>query len=1402
MTVFRSAIALLFLGFVSLVCLGDEPGTIVLSGSSRATAARLEEARARIAEGNVADALTLLRTVIDTGNNDLVKVKDGRSVAARWLSHTLLARLKATDLVAYRKRVDGQARNWLEQAERTGEPGPLLQIVEETFCSRQTPAALDALGDRAFARGRFEEAEAYWRLLAPIEPIPANEAESATLAYPDPPTELVPRIHAKQILACIFADRSDWQAKLDVFRHRHPKASGVLCGRKGLYADILAATAKERGLAIELEPNWPTFGGSPSRGRIASAPPRLLDRLARLCRGGATWTFDLEQRSKVEPFSTRIDRGQELALAQRLAFFPVLWGHHALVADARYVTAYDLRTGKSEDWFDATKVVGGINPHMKLPAVANLRYSLTVAEGSVFARLGTQTVRDVRPSAVKNRKPGALLDDKGESVLVSLALRPGPDGNRLRWLVRAIDPARKEYAVFEGAPLVHEGRVYIAASRFEGDRLVTAIHCYPAHAEDSPPPLLWRTDVCETRELLPGADSDRARTQRSRHHLLTLAGARVVYCSHSGAVVAVDARNGRRCWGLLHGRRDLREPEDQPTLRELSPPVFADGRLYVAPADSDHLYCLDPQTGASIWERERLDVVHLVGVGQGRLIFTTWRNPRLGQLHAGGLRAVMANDGSDSRGWVLPDDGGGLVPFGKPLLVGDLVLWPTVRPPYGVFAVRQIDGQQPDNPALLHGVPSGNLLFANGCLMVTDQHSMRAFVPPEWLDESTTEKLTNRPPRRSLLRAQAAVNRGEIEKALAHLSRGQEETISRSAELRSQRHAILLAAMERSITTKSRSNTTLLSRAVEAATPRERLDLLACAARSYEAVRDRDRARAAWKEILTDEKLNDQTLIEHGLPQRATWIAQRSIPGASSLLEQAQLETKAGRNAPAALAWLRYLSAGASGEEEASAVEELSRVWDKLDCPEAVRHLRTRPGREILPGSTTDWTASIDVKLDPGERFLPTPGAEGPLLDQIWSARTGELVCRSRRTGELLRRIALRFAPTWARSFGTLVLAAGEQGIAAVDAPSGAIVWAFAPPGRGLGNFHLTGLYLIFTQGNRHLFGMDVVRGAVRWQRHAPGALCEMPAPRGRFHAVQPVASNRLLAQASTRRMLIDSHRGTILTSVSAPLGPWVRAPLVLATGHICQIPDPERVQLVDPEQGKVLWTYTLPGETTRSGEPPVVIEAQDAVMVVEPWNIGYRLQKLDRATGKPLWSRSPLFPLDRLDESGWLTSSDTLYYASGGQLSAWAIADGKRLWQRPLPGEGGWRLTWSGKSLLAWMDRSTAIRFRYRSLVGSLQWRVGPLPGASAWSVSCLDGSTGAPIRRVTLEPEWLPRERDEKPAGSGRGVRPSVFPLFGVDRDETGSPGPVVVHDRRGLVVAIGNRVKILANGSSSSK
>src|SRR5262249_51442245 len=182
----------------------------------------------------------------------------------------------------------------------------------------------------------------------------------------------------------------------------------------------------------------------------------------------------------------------------------------------------------------------------------------------------------------------------------------------------------------------------------------TTVYCFAANASGPVAPR-WTQEVVEATEPV--------KERRYRHHLLTLADDKIVYCSHSGAVVALDAKTGRRLWAFRYPSQPGKGGQDVPPPRDLAPCVFAAGRLFVAPTDSNRVFCLDPTTGAVRWEREGIVTSHLLGVGQDRLIFTT----------TDGLRAVGIVEGADS--WAQPAVGK-LATLGRGLLVGDVVLWP------------------------------------------------------------------------------------------------------------------------------------------------------------------------------------------------------------------------------------------------------------------------------------------------------------------------------------------------------------------------------------------------------------------------------------------------------------------------------------------------------------------------------------------------------------------------------------------------------------------------------------------------------------------------------------------------------------------------------------------------------
>jgi outer membrane protein assembly factor BamB len=151
--------------------------------------------------------------------------------------------------------------------------------------------------------------------------------------------------------------------------------------------------------------------------------------------------------------------------------------------------------------------------------------------------------------------------------------------------------------------------------------------------------------------------------------------------------------------------------------------VAAGGRLFVAPRDSDRIFCLDAETGRALWERTGIRAVQVLGVSAGRLIFTT----------AGGVRALDAATGDDVGGWRQPAVGR-LSPLGRGLLAGGWVLWPTQDPRLPLRALHARDGTprrgaDTFDPTRLHRLRPGNMAFGGGCLIVADCEDLNCYQP-------------------------------------------------------------------------------------------------------------------------------------------------------------------------------------------------------------------------------------------------------------------------------------------------------------------------------------------------------------------------------------------------------------------------------------------------------------------------------------------------------------------------------------------------------------------------------------------------------------------------------------------------------------------------------------------------
>ena len=508
----------------------------------------------------------------------------------RRLCHQRLAALPRASLELYRQRIDAEARVLLEQGRQSRSPIPLRRLVDEHFCSTPGDQALDLLGDLAFERGHFEEARHWWSLLSPL----AGSAQDRLL-FPHPKVDLV-RVQAKQVLALIFEGRPD-EAKTAATRfvQKHPGAKGALAGQTDFYniifQETLATFRKER--IRNNDAAWTTFGGDSNRNRS------LTQGLSwQLWEDGPAWRVALPSLAP-NGKEALPNRG---TLLRRTAFHPVIANNQVLIADHRSVVSYDLITGKEIFRYDL-KTAGLFDPGPGLDAkIRQPRFTLSVEDDRAYARLG-------RPGLT----PKKTADRTDASYLVCLDLtQPEQDKKRELWHIEA-SADDKSLAYFEGAPVVHDGCVYIALSNVVGRRVMTSIVCYDVQGRRR-----WSREVCDVPEF-----EDTGNGSRDRQHLLTLAGGQIVYCSHAGAIVAVDAWTGQPTWGVRYPSRGPLTAEHEPSPRDLAPAVYADGRVYAAPLDTDRLFCLDAVSGRLHWEVEGVEIVHLLGITNGRLFAAT-----------------------------------------------------------------------------------------------------------------------------------------------------------------------------------------------------------------------------------------------------------------------------------------------------------------------------------------------------------------------------------------------------------------------------------------------------------------------------------------------------------------------------------------------------------------------------------------------------------------------------------------------------------------------------------------------------------------------------------------------------------------------------------------------------------
>ncbi len=365
------------------------------------------------------------------------------------------------------------------------------------------------------------------------------------------------------------------------------------------------------------------------------------------------------------------------------------------------------------------------------------------------------------------------------------------------------------------------------------------------------------------------------------HRLLSLDETALYYQTNLGAVVALEVETGGTLWVATYPRQESNHGVGNGSERDLNPAVVHGGRVFVAPSDADAVFAFDAASGRLLWKSDPIadDVrlSHLLGVAHDRLVAT-------------GNRVLLFDVKTGKLLHAWPDSSNALVGYGRGLLAGERIYWPTRNEIQILDQRTALRAEPPIKLVETYHTQGGNLVAGDGYLIVAQADGLVVFCQNSRLIERYQNEIARAPDRASnyfrVARAAEAIGRDP----LALEMYGQSATKARPDETidgvsllgaaRDHRFRLLLRLAARARKSKSwdEASAHLATAATVARSDPERLqaqllhaDVLLDGGRPKEAVDICER-------LLADEKLRPLAVADddgHRTIRADLWIADR-----------------------------------------------------------------------------------------------------------------------------------------------------------------------------------------------------------------------------------------------------------------------------------------------------------------------------------------------------------------------------------------------------------------------------------------------------------------------------------------------------------------------------------------------
>jgi outer membrane protein assembly factor BamB len=737
----------------------------------RQIAKEMETAGELIGKQQYSEGIHHLQHVLDTPEDSWIEVPGPHGSvfqSAKRLAADRIGGLPAPARESYETEFGQVARQMLDEASRRGDSAALAEVVSRYFQTRAGYKAAYALGNRLFdASMPLPAANQFERLRksqggAAFEPMLSLKESFCWL-----------RIGAPEKCAALLSEMKQRQGDtVTIGGHKATIPDGA--ERAQWVAQLIGPPPASKTIPVR---DWMLTGGAPDRNAQSGDALPI---------GKAVWTQSLirdrdlgvkdrfaEIEATLEEYRRELTESDSLAIPSGS---PLVIGNTVVFRTFARLRAVDLRTGDPLwDFAERDRYYGVLAAnHYQTRRSTRLPISLELTPDDLRLFFGARAFRDMTHAGLSSDGERVFAITEGGFLGLGDIERSDQNeslGARNHNVLCAVDVATGRLLWELGGTRSDRNRD-LAGTFFLGCGLPMGSALY-AMGELDGDVSLYKIDPATGKRIYTQRLA--APLGRLPHYpLRRLAGgnpswaAGLLICPITGGVVtAFDPAARTLAWEYRYHVNRPGDPrdwtdapldtgEDEKSRWLDTAPLIVEGAALLTPRDSDELHCLNLADGTLRWKHSRGNGLFLAGASDG-VVYIVGRS---------GLEALNLKDGSNA--WSQSVELGS--PSGRGYRSGPFYHLPLATGELATIDLRH--GRIVTRTRFETGVHPGNLVSAEGTVLMESAGALEGFRPTAELENSIAQTLEQHPDDSSALatRGELRLHRGQADAGLADLT--------------------------------------------------------------------------------------------------------------------------------------------------------------------------------------------------------------------------------------------------------------------------------------------------------------------------------------------------------------------------------------------------------------------------------------------------------------------------------------------------------------------------------------------------------------------------------------------------------------------------------------------------------